>query len=114
MSIKITKTYLIFKKDLCVLSLRVLLFVGIAAHASWIVPIGHIHPQKNLFVNNIIIINKPIRKKGIIPSVKRKKIASSIPVLFEIPTLGECKNGSTFNIPSNPIKLMEKINSKST
>ena len=62
----------------------------------------------------MIIIRIPIRKIGIIPSVIEKKIISKIPVPFESPFLGEFNTGSTLNILFNPIKLIEKINSKMT
>ena len=82
---------------------------GIAAHTSWIAPIGHIHPQKTRFENNNININTAIRNNGNIPSAMEKKIYSNIPAPLERGFLGEFKMGSTLIIPSKLNRLIGKI-----
>lgn len=73
---------------------------------------GHIHPQKNLLVNNIIKIRIPKSRNGNIPSARKKKIYSRIPAPVEIGFLGEFKTGRNFNISSKRSKFIEKITSK--
>lgn len=109
---RITIIYLIFKKELCVFTFNVLFFEGIAAQASWIVPIGHIHPQKNLFENKMININNPIRNIGRIPSVIKKKVYSRIPAPVENGFLGEFRMGNILINPFKLFKLIEKISSR--
>ena len=109
---KITITYLIFNNDLWVLVFILLFFVGIAAHASWNVPIGQTHPQNTRFVNINTIINTAIRNNGKIPSVIKKKIYSRIPAPFEIGFLGEFNIGRTLIRLSRLNRLIEKIISK--
>ena len=57
-------TYLMLRRLLCVDILNFLFLVGIAAHKSWIEPIGQIQPQNIRFVNNNTKINTAKRKKG--------------------------------------------------
>ena len=97
------------RRFLCVSSLNFFFLVGIAAHKSWIAPIGHIHPQKNRFENNNININTAIRKNGNTPSAMEKKIYSNIPAPLERGFLGEFKIGSTLIKPSKIVRLIEKI-----
>ena len=104
--------YLIFNKLLWVSILTVLFLIGNAAHASWIVPMGQIHPQKNLLVNNNIKIRIPISKNGNIPSAIKKKIYSRIPAPVDNGFLGEFKIGRNFNTPSKLNKFIENINSR--
>lgn len=108
---KMTIKYLIFNKLLWVSILNVFFSVGTAAQASWIVPIGHIQPQKNLFVNNIIKIKIPKSRNGNIPSVIKKKIYSRIPAPVELGFLGEFNTGRTLTNPSKLSKFIEKITS---
>ena len=89
-------------------------FVGMAAHASWTAPIGHTHPQKNRFVNNITSINTAIKNMGNIPSVMKKNIYSMMPAPFEAGLSGEFKIGSIFIRLLKPNRLIEKITSKIT
>ena len=103
------KTYFKLRRFLCVSSFIFFFLVGIAAHTSWIAPIGHIHPQKNRFENNNIIINTAIRKNGNMPSAMEKKIYSNIPAPLERGFLGEFKTGRTFIIPSRLNRLIGKI-----
>ena len=78
---------------------------------SWMNPTGHIHPQKNLLVSKIRIINKPIRRNGKSPWMNEKIIYSKIPVPDDKASLGDCKKGK-ISCPSLKIdKSIEKINS---
>jgi len=73
---------------------------------------GHIHPQKNLLVNNITKIRIPKSRNGNIPSARKKKMYSRIPAPSESGFLGEFKTGKNFIIPSKRNKFIEKIISK--
>ncbi|MBA7562010.1 hypothetical protein ES708_03659 [subsurface metagenome] len=97
------------RRFLWVSSFTFFFLVGIAAHISWIAPIGHIHPQKNRFENNNININTAIRKNGNTPSAMEKKIYSNIPAPLERGFLGEFKMGSAFIIPSKLNRLIGKM-----
>ena len=92
--------------------MSLLFFVGMAAQASWNVPIGQIHPQNILFVNRRTIINTAMRNNGIIPSVIKKKIYSRIPAPFEMGFLGEFKIGRTFKKLFRLRRFIENNNSK--
>ncbi len=108
----IRKTYFIFNRDLCVFILNFLFLVGIAAHTSWIEPIGHIQPQKNRFENNKTNNKTAIRKNGKTPSAMEKKINSRIPPPSDKGFLGEFIKGKIFVNPSKLNKLIGKIASR--
>ena len=95
---------MILRRDLCILSFFFL--VGIAAHKSWIEPIGHIQPQNTRFENNKTKINTAKRKYGKTPSAIDKKIYSNIPAPLEKGFLGEFCIGKTLMIPSRLIRLI--------
>ena len=108
----IRKTYFMFNRDLCVFILNFLFLVGIAAHTSWIEPIGHIQPQKNRFENSKTNNKTAIRKKGKTPSAMEKKIYSKIPPPLDKGFLGEFRIGKTLVIHSKLNKLIGKITSR--
>jgi len=101
-----------FNRDLWVFILNFFFFVGIAAHASWIDPMGHIQPQKNRFENNKTNNKTAISKKGKTPSAIEKKIYSKIPPPLDNGFRGEFKIGNTLLIPSKLNKLIGKIASR--
>ena len=82
--------------------------MGIAAHKSWIDPIGHIQPQNTRFENNKTKINTVKRKNGNIPSAIEKKMYSKIPAPLEKGFLGEFCIGKTLVIPSKLKRLIGK------
>ena len=97
---------------LCIFILTFLFLVGIAAHKSWIEPIGHIQPQNIRFENNKTMINTAKRKNGNTPSAIEKKIYSNIPAPLEKGFLGEFCIGKTLVIPAKLIRLIGKIASR--
>ena len=99
---------------LCLDILTFLFLVGIAAHISWIEPIGHIQPQNIRFENNNTKINMAKRKKEnpIPPSAIEKKMYSNIPAPLEKGFLGEFCIGKTLIIPSKLIRLIGNIASR--
>ena len=105
-------TYLMLRRLLCVDILNFLFLVGIAAHKSWIEPIGQIQPQNIRFVSNNTKINTAKRKKGKTPCAMEKKIYSRIPDPSDKGFRGEFNIGSTFTIPSKPMRLIGKIISR--
>ena len=112
MSVIIMKTYFMFNRVLCVCVLNFLLLVGIAAHASWIEPMGHIQPQKILLENNKINNRTAKRKSGKAPSAMEKKMYSKIPPPLDRGFLGEFNIGNTLVNASKLIKLIGKIVSR--
>ena len=93
---------------LCLDILTFLFLVGIAAHTSWIEPIGHIQPQNIRFENNSTKINMAKRKKEtpISPNAIDKNIYSKIPAPLEKGFLGEFCIGKTLMIPSKLIRFI--------
>jgi hypothetical protein len=110
----IMRTYLIFRRDLLVDILNLLFLVGIAAHKSWINPIGQTQPQNTRLVNNKIKIKTASKKNGNTPSAIEKKIYSNIPDPLEIGFLGEFKIGNTLTTSSKLLRLIGKIVSRIT
>jgi len=106
----IIKTYLMLRIFLCISILTLFFLVGIAAHKSWIEPIGHIQPQNIRFENNNTKINMAKRKKEnpIPPSAIEKKIYSKIPAPLEKGFLGEFCIGKILMIPSKLKRLIGK------
>ena len=106
----IMKTYLMLRSFLCLSILIFLFLVGIAAHKSWIEPIGHIQPQNTRFENNKTKINTAKRKNEntTSPSAIDKKIYSKIPAPLEKGFLGEFCIGKTLVIPPKLIRLIGK------
>jgi len=96
------------RRVLCLSSLTFLFLVGIAAHKSWIEPIGQIQPQKTRFENNKTKINMVIRRNGNTPSAIEKKIYSKIPAPLEKGFLGEFCIGKILMIPSKLKRLIGK------
>lgn len=106
--------YLMLRSFLCLDILNFLFLVGIAAHISWIEPIGHIQPQNIRFENNNTRINMAKRKKEtpIPPFAIAEKIYSNIPAPLEKGFLGEFCIGKTLMIPSKLIRLIGNIASR--
>ena len=104
----IIKTYLMLRSFLCVDILNFLFLVGIAAHKSWIEPIGQIQPQNIRFENNKIKSNMAKRKNDnpTQPFAIDEKIYSNIPAPLEKGFLGEFCIGKTLIIPSILIRLI--------
>jgi hypothetical protein len=92
----------------CIVILTFFFLVGIAAHKSWIEPIGHIQPQNIRFENNKTKSSTAIKRNGNAPPAMEMKIYSNIPAPLEKGFRGEFCIGKNLVRPSKLIRLIGK------